>query len=574
MSGHGEPEMLWLPGEDVASTPDRVHRRRGRQRLASVSAVAVVALVVVLAAVISRDAGNGKPPAGSLSNQLAGRWSLASITSGGTTWQAPVDSGFSLTFTSGGYTGNDSCNGTSGTLTYGSGTVRLGPGAMTELGCIGADKDRMQTAFRLLIDQDLPAAVLGKTVTLTAGQTVFALSRVEPAVPLDLRKALPGTTWALVSIGQTGADVSSSTNVASTVYADISFAASNFVADDGCNSHGGTVSYAPHALTLGGGSQTAAACPEPTGDIGAAYGKILNGTVRPTLVGESLTIADGTGSLTFTRETPAYVEQRLTANSWNLVAVNGAVASGWTLTMTATSYRAQSQCIAHDGSVSYAGPLSMWAGMTEGTCVPATSVAGVEKGFATVFAGPVNVAFSGSGVTLSAKGATLSFAPGNSASTVPPSPGPSLAATGIPNMKGTLTATTWHLESLTTPTESWHAIAGSHGTLTFADSTYQVSNGCEGEGFAVSYDGAAAVVTFARGGQGTGMACSLGAEPPKGSVPPQAFFDALYGPLHVALGNDTLTLTRTGVVLHFSRPRVGLPAPSGGASAHESASAL
>jgi hypothetical protein len=47
------------------------------------------------------------------------------------------------------------------------------------------------------------------------------------------------------------------------------------------------------------------------------------------------------------------------------------------------------------------------------------------------------------------------------------------------------------------------------------------------------------------------MACSLGAEPPKGSVPPQAFFDALLGPLHVALGSGTLTLTRTGVVLEF-----------------------
>ena len=539
--------------DELARVPRRP-RRRGWQLLSALATLVVVVLVVVLASVL-RPGSTSKTGSGLVPQLTGGPWSLDSITAAGSTWKAPAGNRFALTFTDKGYTGNDSCNGTSGAASYGTGTVHLAAGPMTAMGCIAGDQGRMQDGFRLLLDNDLPVSVADGVLTITAGQTVFALSRVQPAAAVDLRKALPGTTWALVSVGSTGADVSSSSSVPADVHGDIAFRTKDFSANDGCNSHGGAISYDSTTVTFVGGDANATFCDGPSGQYGSAYTQTLQGTVPATIVGDTLTLAGPKTSLTFTRETPAYVEQRLTANAWNLLNVNGHVASGWTLTMTATSYRAESKCHAYNGAVSYGAQPVMQADTTEGSC-EAPVAPEMDKAYRAVFAGPVNVSFERNGMTLSANGSTLTYAAGSPTSAAL-STGPVASAApagGIKGMKNTLIGSTWKLLSLKTPTTSWHAIAGSLASLTFAETTYQVSDGCVGEGYSVSYDDAAARVTFARGDEGSGMACSLAAPgPPKGTFPPQAYFDALLGPLQVALTGDELTLTRTGVVLTFSK---------------------
>jgi heat shock protein HslJ len=556
-------EKLRLYADDVApvqlpafgGVTARRRRRRTQRLLSATSALVVVGLVVVLASVLG--GGSSSPAAAGLGSELiGGKWSLSSITTAGSEWKAPAGNGFSLSFTASGYTGNDSCNSTSGTVSYGTATVHLRGGAMTDIGCLEGDQARMQDAFRLLLDKDLPASVSGGTLTITAGQTVFALTRLQPAAPVDLSKALPGTTWALISIEATDKDTASSTPIPANVYAEIAFRAKDYLASDGCNSHYGTASYASTTLSLGAGPQTAALCPEPTGVIGKAYDKILTRTLTPTLAGDSLTFSGPTGSLTFTRETPAWLEQRLTAFTLALQSVDGAAApKGWTLKLTATSYRAASKCLAYNGSVSYANSVSLFSSTTEGTCAPTAADTQVGKVFARLGGGPVAVSFIGGQMTLTDHGTTLAFAPGEATSTaVPASPVASAPPTGIFGMKAALIASPWKLETLKTPTDSWHAIATSTAGLTFTDEGYQASDGCDSEGTAVVYDESAATVDFTRGGETSAGVCDFAAPgPPKGSLPPRAYFDALLGPVHVALSGDSLTLTRTGVVLTFSK---------------------
>ena len=453
MSDEAVRERLRLYAEDVApvhlppfgGVSARRRRRRTQRLLSATSAMVVVALVVVLAAVLGGGSSR-RPTATGLSSELiGGRWSLSSITTGGTVWKAPPDNGFSLTFTASGYTGNDSCNATSGTVSYGKDTVHLGSGPMTDMGCVDGDQGRMQEAFRLLLDKDLPAVMSAGTLTITAGQTIFALTRVESAAPVDLSKVLPDTTWSLVSTGTIGKDVASSSSVPATVHANISFGTNDYVASDGCNSHSGQVSYASTTVTFGQAVVTDKLCTGPAGQYGKAFADVLRGSVKPTLVGNTLTLGSATQSLVFARDPSVAVDApsavptgtvvapildlkaTLTASPWKLLSVKAPAAS-WhavagstaSLTFTATTFQAFDGCGSLEAAVTYdaaAGAVNFPAGgdVRAGACSfaspgpPADSL--VPPAFLAAFSGePMHVSLDADdGLTLSKSGVVLTF---------------------------------------------------------------------------------------------------------------------------------------------------------------------
>lgn len=382
---------------------------------------------------------------------------------------------------------------------------------------------------------------------------------------------LIGTRWSLVAVTTAG---SSWRAPAGNAFS-LSFTAAGYTADDSCNATGGQVSYGPGTVHLVAGPMTAMGClGEDLARMQQAFQQLVGKDLGATVSGSTLTITAGDSLIVLaqarpTPSTPAKtIQQRLTTETWTLQTVDGAPVPGWTLTMTATSFALRSRCVTHEGAVSYEGGVTMQATTTAGSCVAPVASAVVDKSARTVFAGLVDVAFPGDRMTLSKGGSTLTFAPGTSTVASAVAPLPSARGGAIDGTKASLIASTWNLRSLTTATDHWRALPSSTATLRFADTTYQVSNGCEGEGFAVSYDDATATVTFSRGGEGMGMSCSMGRPPAEGSVPPQAFFDALLGQLHVTLDGDAMSLARTGIVLTFSRSSGGTSdSPTPGPSA-------
>ena len=571
-------EKLQLYADDVApvhlpsfgGVTARRRRRRAQHLLGATSALVVVALVVVLAVVLG-GSSKAAPASGLRSDLIGGKWSLSSITTSGAVWKAPAGNGFSLTFTSSGYTGNDSCNGTSGTVSYGTGTVRLSSGAMTELGCLSSDQARMQAAFPLLIGKDLPAAVSGGTLTITAGQRLFALGRQQPVAPVDPSTVLPGTTWDLVSIGSTGGVVSSSTVVPASIHADIAFRTKDLSYWDGCNSHDGQVSYAAGSLAFNDVATAAVLCATYSKEVEQAYTSMFTGSVTPTIVGDSLTLTNATGSLTFTRETPDGLASRfataLTSHEWRLIVVTHGTSTESVpatqkagLTFLPDRYSAVDGCNTHMGLASYAvSTVTLTAQQVtksnEAYC-PYLTVKGVPAAFDDALAGVLTPELSGNQLVLSAHGYRLTFVAGPDPRPAPTTSAPTTAAPPLSGAAAALEAElvnhTWTLTSLTAGAISWHPIATSDASLTLTAMTFDASDGCNSHGSAVTYDASGASLTFGGDTVREGECVYAAPGPAAASLPPAAFFAFFQGQVHVTLSGTTLTLARPGEVLAFS----------------------
>ena len=573
-------EKLRLYADDVAppqlppfaGVTARRRRRRTQRLLSGTSALLVVALVVVLAAVLG--GGSSNAPASGLSSELiGGKWSLSSITTGGAVWKAPADNGFSLAFTASSYTGNDSCNGTSGSVSYGRDTVHLGSGAMTAIGCVGDDRARMQEAFQLLIDKDLPVMVAGGTLTITAGQTVLALNRLQPAAPVDFRKVLPGTTWTLVSIGTTGKDVSSSIVGGNTVNtADIVFKDGEYAASDGCNTSNGPVAYTATTLTLGQGASTALKCLAPNDPVAPAYAKVLTGTVTPTLAGDTLTIPNGATSLTFTRAAVAAVptasktlsvastvtalEVKLIGTGWKLESLAG---SGVTWRPVPTSTASVSFSVdgleAGDGCSSLTAPLTyddttstiaVPTGATIGMGVCAEAAPGPPPGtdapsaFLDALQKSLLVTVEGDAMTLSGSGITMTF-----------------SSSAVADRQTNLEGYDWRLTSLTQEGVVTQVPASPPIRFYAASGGYALDTGCQLTTGTATYTAAGVALT---GGGWFGTLCTT--TPLENQV--QQAFSTVVDKATVAVLGPTLTISSGTTSLSFDRHTAKpMPEPTG-----------
>jgi heat shock protein HslJ len=144
----------------------------------AIIAVAVGVIVIVVGLLGIAGVFNGSSSKASLQSTMVGpTWSLVSITSDGTAWQAPPGATFELTFTDTTYSGNDGCNSVNGEVTFQTTTVTLAPGASTRKACTDPDSARMTDAFHAITAGPVGAVVSGSTLTLTAGQTVLALTK-------------------------------------------------------------------------------------------------------------------------------------------------------------------------------------------------------------------------------------------------------------------------------------------------------------------------------------------------------------------------------------------------------------
>jgi heat shock protein HslJ len=218
-------------------------------------------------------------PTVSLPDQLIGpKWALESITSGGQTWQAPADVGFSLNFSKAGYGGQDGCNYTGGAATYSAGSVRLLPGAETAMACSGVDAQRMQNAFAALLTAPVTATVADGTLMLSVADELVRLR------PDPLWHQLGGVKWIL----QTWNRGTEGARLASGLRDGILFTPTSIDANDGCNDYIAPATYSTEFVDLGQVTPTQAAC--AANPVSDAFRSLFDTRFRVAINGTQLTL--------------------------------------------------------------------------------------------------------------------------------------------------------------------------------------------------------------------------------------------------------------------------------------------
>jgi heat shock protein HslJ len=236
-------------------------------------------------------------PATSLESSLVGpSWKLESLVSGSVTWRPKAGSTAALTMTGTSYQASDGCDSqgsdlsfdrTGEVLTFGGTIASMGECALAATGP-PAGTFAPPEYFEAL-KGTVHASFEGATLTLTSDGTVLTLSResttpTSSAPTATLQDQLIGPKWALTSItggGQTW-------QAPDGVRFDLTFSATGYGGDDGCNYRGGAAAYAAGTVRLSQGSTTQVECLGPDTDrMHSAFDKLLSGPV-------TASVTDGT----------------------------------------------------------------------------------------------------------------------------------------------------------------------------------------------------------------------------------------------------------------------------------------
>ncbi|MFF5984966.1 META domain-containing protein [Streptomyces olindensis] len=161
---------------------------RQKQRM---TLTAAAMLVPLLAACGSEKADGGSASVGAGKPVTGMRWTVDSVTAGGTTHQAPT--GAHVTIDRGRAEGSFGCNNFGAEATVDGDRIRLGKTMATEMACENKPMAFEETLSRTLSDQEFKARVDGDRLTLTTekGDTV-RLTKAEDA-------PLAGTKWTVTT---------------------------------------------------------------------------------------------------------------------------------------------------------------------------------------------------------------------------------------------------------------------------------------------------------------------------------------------------------------------------------------
>ncbi|MDX6255527.1 MAG: hypothetical protein QOJ11_1861 [Frankiales bacterium] len=570
----------------------RRRRRRVRQALAATSSVVVVALVVVFAALASQtSATRVAGPSGSLESQLVGpTWTLVSVTDNGAVWQVPAGKQWTLTLTKTTFRGNDSCNSISGRVSLEGPTVTLGAGSMTEIGCVGADSQRLQQAFQALESSPAKAIVAGTTLTLTVGSKVLTLASsgqvsATPSVADDadvkLESLLTGNSWLLQSITSGGVTWIDPGSTIEQQQAALVFGPHGYRINPDCNDHSGAVSYAGGKLIMRAFMQTVMAC--PAADVVQAKSAhvadaLFSGRITYVHQGNSLVLSNSETSIKFTAgpkpKTPLGVDlppasgvpstpvsqtsvtprldlqTQLVGPKWLL--------ESWSVGGKTSQARAGPRgpwlqfspdgVLAEDGCNSHSAPVTYQASTVRATKSLGSTMAlcagdplAIQDAYDNLFAHTIAVYVYDDGQRLTLSGDNLALSLHRD------------TGVQLSPMALSLVRSPWKLQSVKAAGVDWHAITGSHATLTLTTWGYQTSDGCSSQGSDLAFDSSGRVLTFGGAESSSGMCAYAAPGPAPGLLPPGDYFKALNGKVTVALSGTTLTLTSGGTVLTFAR---------------------
>lgn len=225
------------------------------------------------------------PPSGPELNGTA--WVVIAIKSSPTL----SDKKPTMNFSAGRYGGTTGCNSYGGDATISGASVRLAPGAVTEMACPDQRIMTQEAQFLAVLPEVASARTAGTGVELlnAAGASVLSLA---PA-PTPSPRALIGTTWTLTTI-RSGASASSVVT-GSTVTLTL---AENRYSGKACNIFGGDLTVSGDQISFGTPHSTKMACPsaEQTAQESAVLGSLAT-LSSWTITGDSLALSapDGSG---------------------------------------------------------------------------------------------------------------------------------------------------------------------------------------------------------------------------------------------------------------------------------------
>jgi heat shock protein HslJ len=249
---------------------------------------------------------------------------------------------------------------------------------------------------------------LGLAIT---GMTMLAAcspgSATSPSAPAPAAPGLNGKTY--LSTGIKGAALVPGTRI------QLTFKDGTLNAHGGCNSMGGTYTIVGDRLKTTQLSMTEMGCDEPRMKQDGWLARFL-GDVAVTLTGDTLTLTDGTATLTLLDRVVANPDRPLEGTRWVLDGVlAGDTASSVPAGVTAAiqisggSATIESGCNTGGGTVAVAGDTLTFGpiGLTKMACEP--NAMAVERAVIGVLSKPVVYTISGDGLTLDAGGPGLTF---------------------------------------------------------------------------------------------------------------------------------------------------------------------
>lgn len=512
----------------------RRRRRRLRQTLAATSTVVVAVFVVVFAALASRtSASRTVTPSRDLESQLVGpTWTLSSITDNGVAWPVPAGRPWTLRLSPKTYSAHDGCNAISGPVSFGDGSLTFGPGAITDIGCPGADSQRLQQAFQSLESGPAQAAVASGTMTLTVGPTVLTLTpsgqvSATPSAADDagrqLEALLTSHTWLLKSITSAGATWNDPGSSIEQQQAALVFGPHGYVINPDCNDHSGAVSYASGRLIMRAYMQTAAGCPEA--DVVQAKSArvadaLFSGSIAYEHQGGSLVLANQQTSIAFTAgpkpkrqlgldlppafasrasglpgssaplSTAASLESELVGPVWSVralshegVPLSNVPTRHGSVTFTAKGYTADDSCNQDlRGRLAY-GAEGFTATGTSGATKACPPTQDWSQLIDRLLQGKTDAVLTADVLTLSAGGdvATLDSQP---------QPLPQQTTVSATELQSELVGPKWLLESWTKSGKTAQASAGSRGPFVqFSADGVLADDGCNGHSGRLTYQG-------------------------------------------------------------------------------------